>query len=75
MMLGSQANLQKILYRSSNAKHFLQGMSVSKSPLQVSYAFLVPDPRRFTSDTLKFIVKEEPKAIEEKGVVPVREET
>ena len=35
-------------------------MSINKNPLTVTYAALVPSPRGFISDTLKFIVDEEP---------------
>ena len=50
-------------------------MSISKNPLLVTYAVLAPDPRHSVSDTLKFVVKEEPKVDQTQNSLAVREES
>ena len=49
-------------------------MSISKNPLLVTYAVLAPDPRHSVSDTIKFVVKEEPKVDQAQGSLAIREE-
>ena len=62
MYMGSQDYLHEEWYNLSPSKHLIQGLSIKQSPLSVTYAALVPSPRGgFISDSLKFIVDEEPK--------------
>ena len=68
MTLSSIGRLQKIWSRTDNTKNLIQGVSISKNPLSLTYSILAPEARRQTSDTLKFVIREEPRVIESQGL-------
>lgn len=66
-------SLQQIWNQQGSTKHLIQGLRVTKSPLSITYAALVHDRHGFVSDTLKFIVNEEPKTANGPGVTKQKE--